>query len=52
MAVVYRNHSKKMSAETLGFQLISALVEQLDGDIEVKSQKGTKYLIKFDSINH
>jgi PAS domain S-box-containing protein len=43
---------EKMSTETLGFQLISTLVEQLDGDLEVKSQKGTKYLIKFDSINH
>lgn len=43
---------EKMSTETLGLQLISALVDQLDGDLEVKSQKGTKYLIKFENTNH
>ena len=36
--------------DTLGLQLVSTLVEQLDGEIFVDSDKGTKYLIKFDKI--
>ena len=34
-------------ANTLGLQLIHSLVEQLDGDITIESQKGTKYSIAF-----
>lgn len=33
--------------ETLGLQLVHALVEQLEGSIELKKEKGTKYSIKF-----
>jgi len=40
----------EMESDTLGLQLVSTLVEQLDGEIEVDIQKGTKYLIKFDNI--
>jgi len=35
-------------SDTLGFQLVHALVDQLDGDIEVYREKGTKYLITFE----
>jgi len=38
------------ASETLGMQLIFSLTEQLDGDIEFSSEKGTKYLITFDKI--
>ena len=34
-------------ASTLGLQLIHSLVEQLDGDITIESQKGTKFSITF-----
>lgn len=34
-------------ANTLGLQLIHSLVEQLDGNIEIDSKKGTKYTIAF-----
>ncbi len=37
--------------ETLGLQLVVTLVEQLDGKLELKSEKGTKYLITFDKLN-
>lgn len=33
--------------ETLGLQLVSILVDQLDGEIELKKVKGTKFIIKF-----
>jgi two-component sensor histidine kinase/predicted hydrocarbon binding protein len=34
-------------ASTLGLQLIHSLVEQLDGELSIESQKGTKYSIAF-----
>jgi len=34
--------------ETLGFQLVHALVDQLDGTINVNNQNGTEYLLKFE----
>jgi two-component sensor histidine kinase/predicted hydrocarbon binding protein len=34
-------------ASTLGLQIIHSLVEQLDGDITIESQKGTKFSITF-----
>jgi two-component sensor histidine kinase len=34
-------------APTLGLQLIHSLAEQLDGEISIESQKGTKYSIAF-----
>ena len=40
----------EMESDTLGLQLVTTLVEQLDGEIEVDIKKGTKYLIKFDNI--
>jgi two-component sensor histidine kinase len=36
---------------TLGLQLVVTLVEQLDGKLDLKSEKGTKYLITFDKLN-
>lgn len=35
--------------ETLGLQLVSILVDQLDGEIELKRDKGTKFIIKFST---
>ncbi len=40
----------EMKSDTLGLQLVVTLVEQLDGEINVDIQNGTKYLIKFDNI--
>lgn len=40
-----------LKTETLGLQLVVTLVEQLDGQLELKSEKGTKYLITFDKLN-
>jgi PAS domain S-box-containing protein len=34
--------------ETLGIQLVTTLVEQLDGEIKQESGQGTKYLITFE----
>ena len=36
--------------ETLGFQLVHALVDQLDGTINVNNKNGTEYLIKFEQV--
>ena len=36
------------NTETLGFQLVHALVDQLDGIITVNNKNGTEYLIKFE----
>lgn len=35
-------------SETLGLQLVQTLVEQLDGKLAVKSDRGTEFLITFD----
>src|SRR5690606_5239784 len=40
------------NTNTLGLQLVMTLVEQLDGNMELKSQKGTNYLITFERLNH
>jgi len=37
------------SANTLGFQIITSLVDQLDGSIELKKDKGIKFTITFYS---
>jgi PAS domain S-box-containing protein len=34
-------------SETLGLQLISSLTDQIDGEIELKRDQGTKFIIKF-----
>lgn len=34
---------------TLGLQLVSILVDQLDGEIELKRDKGTKFIIKLST---
>lgn len=41
---------EKLNSDTLGLQLISTLVEQLDGNIKVVNDNGTKYLIKFERV--
>ena len=41
---------KNPTTDTLGLQLVSTLIEQLDGEINVDTQNGTKYLIIFDKI--
>ncbi len=33
--------------ETLGIQLVSALVDQLDGELELKNANGTEFTMKF-----
>ena len=35
-------------SNSLGLQLVSTLVEQLDGEINILNEKGTKYLITFE----
>jgi PAS domain S-box-containing protein len=35
------------SSETLGLQLISILIDQLDGKLELKRNSGTEYIIRF-----
>ncbi|MGB9132883.1 MAG: sensor histidine kinase, partial [Methanosarcina sp.] len=35
--------------KTLGLQLVSALVDQLDGTIELEKGKETKYTIRFNN---
>lgn len=37
-----------LNSDTLGLQLVSTLVEQLDGEIKVDNSKGIKYLITFE----
>lgn len=39
-----------MKTDTLGLQLVSTLVEQLDGEITVGNHQGTKYLITFGKV--
>lgn len=38
------------TADSLGLQLVNALVEQIDGRIELKRDKGTELIIWFNSI--
>lgn len=37
-----------LKSNSLGLQLVSTLVEQLDGEINILNEKGTKYLITFE----
>ena len=39
------------NTKTLGLQLVNALVDQLNGTIEVQRYNGTKYVINFDERN-
>nr|WP_319373230.1 histidine kinase dimerization/phosphoacceptor domain -containing protein [uncultured Methanobacterium sp.] len=39
-------------AETLGFQLINSLVNQLDGQIEMQPNKGTNFTVKFKELEY
>lgn len=41
-------HIKLGVSDTLGFQLVHALVDQLDANIHVEREEGTKYLITFE----
>lgn len=36
--------------ETLGLQLVETLIEQLDGELKVQIENGTKYFVKFENI--
>ena len=38
------------NADSLGLQLVNILVEQIDGDIELRRDQGTKFTIWFNSI--
>ena len=40
------------NAESLGLQLINILVEQIDGWIELERDQGTKFTIRFNSIEN
>ena len=33
--------------ESLGFQLVTSLVDQLDGELELKRNKGTEFIMRF-----
>jgi len=33
--------------DTLGMQLVTSLVDQLDGELELKRDNGTEFIIKF-----
>jgi len=33
--------------ESLGLQLVVSLVDQLDGELELKRENGTEFIIKF-----
>lgn len=35
------------NSDTLGFQLITILVDQLEGKLELKRDSGTEFVIKF-----
>ncbi len=39
------------NSETLGLQLVSVLVNQLEGEIELKRENGTEFIIRFDVGN-
>lgn len=39
------------NTKTLGLQLVNALVDQMNGTIEVQRNNGTKYVINFDERN-
>lgn len=39
-------------AETLGFQLINSLVNQLDGQIEMHTNNGTTFTVKFKELEY
>jgi two-component sensor histidine kinase len=38
--------------DTLGLQLVSALVDQLDGELELKKDKGTEFIIRIRATEH
>jgi two-component sensor histidine kinase len=38
--------------KSLGFQLVNALVKQLQGTIEITQSPGTEFKIKFFDTNH
>lgn len=40
----------EMNSDTLGFQLIETLIEQLDATLSINIENGTKYLIKFVNL--
>jgi PAS domain S-box-containing protein len=40
------------SSDTLGLQLVNILAEQLDGSIELKSDKGAEFIIKFNTTDN
>lgn len=40
---------KESKPETLGLQLVETLIEQLDGELDVQIENGTKYFIKFEN---
>jgi len=41
---------KDMNSDTLGLQLVLTLTDQLDGELNVDINNGTKYLLKFKNI--
>ena len=36
--------------ESLGFQLVSLLIDQIDGDMELKRENGTEFVIWFNDV--
>ena len=39
-----------LDSDSLGLQLVSTLVEQLEGEIQVENSGGIKYLVTFDRV--
>lgn len=47
-----QDNQKFYRPKSLGFQLVNALVKQLQGTIEITPSPGTEFKIKFSDINH
>ncbi len=50
--VGFPDHKNFYESESLGLELVSTLVEQLDGKIEMKSDRGTKIKITFKELDY
>ncbi|MGC9516154.1 MAG: sensor histidine kinase [Methanomicrobiales archaeon] len=38
--------------DTLGFQLVNSLLDQLDGKLEMETNKGTTYIMRFKDVEY
>ena len=49
MELAFQKKSILNNSETLGMQLVNILIDQLDGEIELKRNKGTEFIVKFST---